>query len=353
MSHQPALAFVAAAGGAILAVRYYKSRVAAEASARTAGLDAAAAIARRPHAPGELALAAADVPVEHYRVMHLRDAFPSDAPSLLSPLATRSWPHNQNFAGDGEEIVTTQVLRPHRSARPHPPRAFLSAGPCERIYWDPATVRAAIVTCGGLCPGLNTVVRELTNALHFTYGVKEGNVLGVPNGFRGFYEEGSGLRVLTPKAVSAIHLEGGTVLGSSRGGFDLERILGAIVEHRINILFIVGGDGTHRGALHVLEGATARGLRLSVACVPKTIDNDVDLIDRSFGFETAVEQALVPLTCAHTEALAAKNGVGLVKLMGCVHARARAGGADARGRMRARVHVRADACARGLLCAHG
>jgi 6-phosphofructokinase 1 len=251
--------------------------------------------------------------VEHFPVPHVRDAHP-DTPSLPSPLANRPWPRNQNFAGDGEEVVTTQVLRPHRSAAPRPTRAFLSAGPCERIYWDPATVRAAVVTCGGLCPGLNTVIREVVNALHFTYGVRAGNVFGVPNGFRGFYE--GELRVLTPKAVSTIHLEGGSVLGTSRGGFDLERILGAIVAHRLNMVFVIGGDGTHRGALQLLKGATARNLRLSVACVPKTIDNDIGLIDKSFGFDTAVEAALVPLACAHTEALAAQGGVGLVKLMG-------------------------------------
>lgn len=299
-----ALGFLALAGGVTAAARVYQGRRKAESDQRVAKVDSV--VMRRSHSLAEMAsVAEHDEPVEHYPVMHLRDSF-DDVISQPSPLVARKWPRNQNFVGEGEEIITTQVLRPHHNAPPHPTRAFLGAGPCEKIYWDPATVRAAIVTCGGLCPGLNTVIRELVNAMHYTYGVKEGNVLGVSNGYRGFYE--GELRVLTPHNVSPIHLEGGTVLGSSRGGFDLERILESLERHRINIVYIVGGDGTHRGALNLLKGATARNVRLTVACVPKTIDNDIGLIDRSFGFETAVEQAVVPLTCAHTEALAAKNG---------------------------------------------
>jgi 6-phosphofructokinase 1 len=150
-------------------------------------------------------------------------------------------------------------------------------------------------------------------------GVKPGSVFGIPNGYRGFYEGGGeqeDWRVLTPDLVSDIHEMGGTVLGSSRGGFDLDKILDALQKKSINIVFLVGGDGTHRGALALLKGAAERKVRLSVVGVPKTIDNDIDVIDRSFGFDTAVDQAVHPITCAHTEARAAKNGVGLVKLMG-------------------------------------
>lgn len=299
-----ALAFAALAGGATYAARTLATRRTTAAAERVAKVDAVAM--RRSHSLAELAsVAEHDEPVEHYPVMHLRDSFP-EVEARPSPLVARMWPRNQNFVGDGEEVVTTQVLRPHHNAPPHPTRAFLAAGPCETIYWDPATVRAAVVTCGGLCPGLNTVIREVVNALHYTYGVREGNVLGVSNGYRGFYE--APMTVLTPRSVSHIHVEGGTVLGSSRGGFDLQRILESLTANRINMVFVVGGDGTHRGALQLLKGATAAGMKLSVACVPKTIDNDIGLIDKSFGFDTAVEQAVVPLTCAHTEALAAKNG---------------------------------------------
>lgn len=131
---------------------------------------------------------------------------------------------------------------------------------------------------------------------------------------RGFYEDE--WKVLTPDNVSGIHEAGGTVLGSSRGGFDLDKILESCEKNNINMVFLVGGDGTHRGALALLKGATARKMKLSVVGVPKTIDNDIDVIDKSFGFETAVEQAVQPITCSHTEARAAKNGIGLVKLMG-------------------------------------
>jgi 6-phosphofructokinase 1 len=116
--------------------------------------------------------------------------------------------------------------------------------------------------------------------------------------------------------VSQIHLAGGTVLGSSRGGFDLDKILASIKANRLDILFVIGGDGTHRGALALLKGATAAKMKLCIACVPKSIDNDIGLIDKTFGFDTAVEQAVLPINCAHTEARAAMNGVGIVKLMG-------------------------------------
>lgn len=150
--------------------------------------------------------------------------------------------------------------------------------------------------------------------LHYVYGVKKGNVFGVPSGYQGFYS--GEWQVLEPDGVSAIHESGGTILGSSRGGFDLDKILDSLEKQKINIVFLIGGDGTHRGALALLKGSIARKMKLSVVGVPKTIDNDIDIIDRSFGFDTAVEQAVLPLTCAHTEARAAKNGVGLVKLMG-------------------------------------
>lgn len=137
---------------------------------------------------------------------------------------------------------------------------------------------------------------------------------GIQNGYRGFYE--LPWKVLTPQYVSPIHEQGGTILGSSRGGFDLDKILAALEEKGINMVFIIGGDGTHRGGLALLKGATAKHVKLSVACVPKTIDNDIAVIDKTFGFDTAVEEAVRPIQCAHTEARAAKGGIGLVKLMG-------------------------------------
>ena len=136
-----------------------------------------------------------------------------------------------------------------------------------------------------------------------------------PPGYRGLYD-GSTWRELTPDTVSHIHTLGGTVLGSSRGGFDSDKILNALVSRGINLLFVIGGDGTHRGALQLVRDAAARSLRICIAGVPKTIDNDIPVIDKSFGFDTAVARAVEPITCAHTEAKAAPNGIGLVKLMG-------------------------------------
>ena len=150
----------------------------------------------------------------------------------------------------------------------------------------------------------------------YTYGVRPGGVRGVLNGYRGFYDESVAWVPLTPAAVSRIHLTGGTVLGSSRGGFDARRILAALARERVDIVVLIGGDGTHRGAAALAAAARAAGMRLSVACVPKTVDNDLPVIDGSFGFVTAVEQAVRPIDCAHTEAHSATAGVGLVKLKG-------------------------------------
>jgi len=192
--------------------------------------------------------------------------------------------------------------------------AYATAGPCRVLVHDPATVRVAIATCGGLCPGLNTVIREIVMCLTYAYGVPRGNVFGVPNGYRGFYS--CDWLPLTPEDVSRAHSAGGTLLGSSRGGMDAGRIAEALAAQRVNIVFLIGGDGTHRGADVLCAELVRRGLPITVGCVPKTIDNDIGIIDRSFGFQTAVEHAVRPIACAHTEAHSAKNGIGLVKLMG-------------------------------------
>jgi 6-phosphofructokinase len=258
--------------------------------------------------------------VEHLLVPHLREFYGDSLEKFDNPLLTRVWPRNLNFVAEAEEVIATQIVKPAAAGsflptpRASAVRAFVAAGPTSQIYWNPKTVKSAIVTCGGLCPGLNTVVREIVMALNYVYGVSPGSVFGVQNGFRGFYE--LPWKTLTPDSVSAIHRQGGTVLGSSRGGFDLERILASLVEKEVGIVFIIGGDGTHRGALALLKGASARGMKLTVACVPKTIDNDIAIVDRTFGFDTAVQEAVRPIECAHTEARASQNGVGLVKLMG-------------------------------------
>jgi 6-phosphofructokinase 1 len=208
--------------------------------------------------------------------------------------------------------------------------SYMRAGPRRTLHFDPATVSAAIVTCGGLCPGLNNVIREITNTLFQLYGIG-GKVYGIQGGFQGFvldkepsssWSSHGGPRVLrpielTPAMVENIHHEGGTCLGSSRGGFDLERILDFLHAKRINQLYVIGGDGTHRGAFAIHEGCMGRGYNISVAGIPKTIDNDVEYIDQSFGFGSAVEAACLSIRSAKTEAVCnLPNGIGIVKLMG-------------------------------------
>jgi 6-phosphofructokinase 1 len=169
-----------------------------------------------------------------------------------------------------------------------------------------------------LCPGLNNVIREITNTLHQIYGIG-GRVYGIQGGYRGFYDPSPHLQpvLLTPDFVDGIHHEGGTVLGSSRGGFDLDKILSFLQQKHVNQLYVIGGDGTHRGAFRIHEGCMERGLNVSVAGIPKTIDNDIDYIDHSFGFSSAVEAAQTAIRSARTEAVCnLPNGIGIVKLMG-------------------------------------
>jgi len=190
-------------------------------------------------------------------------------------------------------------------------RALRRGGAAQTVIWEPDEVRAAIVTCGGLSPGLNNVIRGLVNTLS-QYGVSR--VYGIPFGYKGIY--GADYRPLTPQNVSLIHHEGGTTLGASRGGFDQDKILDALEARGINQLYVVGGDGTHRGAYKLHQEAQRRGLKIAVIGIPKTVDNDIGLIDRSFGFKTCIEEATKVIECARVEASSAPNGVCVVKLMG-------------------------------------
>jgi 6-phosphofructokinase 1 len=190
------------------------------------------------------------------------------------------------------------------------------AGPREKIYFDPKHVHAAIVTCGGLCPGLNNVVRAVVRCLWFRYKIRR--ITGIQNGYRGFLPDtGFDPIDLDPEVVDDIQTKGGTILKSARGGGDrVEEIADAVERMNISILFTIGGDGTQRGALEIGEELERRGLKIAVVGIPKTIDNDLSFIQRSFGFETAVSEAVKAVSAAHTEAHDTINGVGLVKLMG-------------------------------------
>jgi 6-phosphofructokinase 1 len=190
------------------------------------------------------------------------------------------------------------------------------AGPREFIYFSPAHVHAGIVSCGGLCPGINDVIRAIVRCLWYRYGVTR--ISGIRYGYRGFLPESQfGVKELDPDNVDDIHKIGGTFLGSARGGGrEVEKIVDAMEKLNLNMLFTIGGDGTQRGTIDIAEEIDKRKLKISMIGIPKTVDNDFALIDRSFGFNTAVEKAVEVVSAAHMEASSAINGVGLVKLMG-------------------------------------
>lgn len=190
------------------------------------------------------------------------------------------------------------------------------AGPREKVFFNPAHVHAAVVTCGGLCPGLNNVIRAIVRCLWYRYEVRR--ITGIQNGYRGFLPDSNFPTIeMTPSLVDDIQMKGGTILGSSRGGGDrVEEIADALERMNINMFFTIGGDGTQRGAVDIAEELARRNLKIAVVGIPKTIDNDLNFIQRSFGFETAVAKAVEAVRGAHVEAHDAINGIGLVKVMG-------------------------------------
>ncbi|SBW28860.1 6-phosphofructokinase 3 [Candidatus Protofrankia californiensis] len=192
---------------------------------------------------------------------------------------------------------------------------FEPAGPRRKIFFDPSKTRVGIVTCGGLCPGLNDVIRGLVLELTSHYGVTR--IFGFRNGYQGFIARyGHSVLDLTPELVSTINENGGTILGTSRGQQDPEEVVDCLERMSITILFVVGGDGSLRGALEIGRVARERGDKIAVVGVPKTIDNDVPYIDQSFGFQTAFSKAAESIRAAHVEAMSSPNGIGVVKLMG-------------------------------------
>ncbi|MBN8452866.1 ATP-dependent 6-phosphofructokinase [Accumulibacter sp.] len=219
----------------------------------------------------------------------------------------------QRTVSDQARVSSCLILDP--DAPPADESLFELAGPRGRLFFDPQRTRAGMVTCGGLCPGLNNVIRSLFLELHHGYGVKE--VLGFRGGYQGL-DPASGWEpfVLTPEFVHHIHDIGGTVLGTSRGPVDVGIAVDNLIRREVNILFTIGGDGTQRGGNALFEEARRRGHALAVVGIPKTIDNDVPFVARSFGYLTAVERAAHVLQCAHTEAHSVHNGIALVKLMG-------------------------------------
>jgi 6-phosphofructokinase 1 len=221
------------------------------------------------------------------------------------------------FVDDSERILYDVSLGNYKKCHQSGelPVSFEKAGPRENIYFEPAKTKVGIVTCGGLCPGLNNVIRSLVNELYYRYGISR--VLGFQYGYEGMISSYNHAVVeLTPPMVSYIHLVGGTFLGSSRGEQDVAKMVDTLEVLNINVLFCIGGDGTLRGAHAIHNEVEKRNLKISVAGIPKTIDNDIDLIQKSFGFETAFSIANDIIRNAHNEAYGAFNGIALVKLMG-------------------------------------
>ena len=240
-----------------------------------------------------------------------------DSPIRPVPMFNKDGqPVEKKFVRDTDRILVEDSLNCLKRLKPgEEPLSFELAGPREKIYFDPYKLHCAIATCGGLCPGTNDVIRSIVLELHHLYRVR--HIYGVRYGFQGFIPSyGHDLMELTPEAVVDIHSFGGTILSSSRGHQDIGEIVDALDRLNVQLLFLIGGDGTLRAADLICAEIAARGLRIGVIVVPKTIDNDIAFVSRSFGFDTAVEIATQAIQAAHTEAAGAPNGIGLVKLMG-------------------------------------
>jgi 6-phosphofructokinase 1 len=221
------------------------------------------------------------------------------------------------FTEDREQILFHRELNAIQSylEKGGSPPSFEAAGPREKVFFNPADLSCGIVTCGGLCPGINDVIRSIVLSLHHHYGVR--NIYGFPYGYQGLNPEyGHSPVQLTPGLVNPISESGGTMLASSRGNQDTSLMVDTLERMKIGILYCIGGDGTQRGALAISEEARRRKLKLSVIGIPKTIDNDISFVQKTFGFETAVSEAKRATYAAHVEAIGAPNGIGLVKLMG-------------------------------------
>lgn len=221
------------------------------------------------------------------------------------------------FVEDDERVIVDSTLGHWNKykAGGRVPHSFELAGPRRKIFFDPSKTKCGIVTCGGLCPGINDVIRSIVLQLHHVYHVE--NIYGISYGLQGFIPRFKHPLVeLTPSYVEHIHELGGTVLGSSRGSEDIGEIVDAIERLNMNIVFFIGGDGTLKAASAVAKEALARDFKCSVIAVPKTIDNDIFFVSKTFGFDTAVEEARRVIQCAHVEATGAPNGIGLVKVMG-------------------------------------
>jgi 6-phosphofructokinase 1 len=239
--------------------------------------------------------------------------------NIVSPLFNKNTSANTTykFISNGDRVLYNATLNEFKKSieTGEEPISFEKAGPHNNLYFEPAKTKVGIVTCGGLCPGLNDVIRSIVNQLYYRYGVER--IIGFRYGYEGLVPEYNHETVdLTPQVVDGINLTGGTFLGASRGLQDVEQIVDTLERTNTNILFCIGGDGTLKGAHAINEEVEKRNLKISIAGIPKTIDNDINLIEKSFGFETAFTIANEIIQYAHNEAEGAYNGISLIKLMG-------------------------------------
>lgn len=235
---------------------------------------------------------------------------------IPSPLAKKhaAGEFKQRFVSDDARIIV-DVEVDQIDMTQSQVASFDQAGPRENIYFDPSKLKCAIVTCGGLCPGLNDIIRSIVLELYHIYQVK--SIYGIKHGLQGFIPDfGHDVIHLQPDMLSGIQNKGGSILGSSRGTQDIGMIVDCLERLNVGILFMVGGDGTLVASNRIAEEIDQRGLKISVIAIPKTIDNDIYLVSRSFGFDTAVDVATLAIRGAHNEAVAYPNGIGLIKLMG-------------------------------------
>ncbi|MFZ1037958.1 MAG: ATP-dependent 6-phosphofructokinase [Smithella sp.] len=222
-----------------------------------------------------------------------------------------------NFTPDKKRLLVNAYSDNYHSCvdKNGQPLSVELAGPRDKIFFNPSRTKAAIVTCGGLCPGINDVIRSITTTLFFNYHVRD--IVGVKYGLRGLNPVcGHELVKLSPETVKDITSIGGSILSTSRGPQDVNTVVNYLAGLKINILFCIGGDGTIRAAEFITARIKKRGLKIAVVCIPKTIDNDLNLIQKSFGFDTAIEKAAQAIKSAHVEAKGAFNGIGLIKIMG-------------------------------------
>jgi 6-phosphofructokinase 1 len=234
--------------------------------------------------------------------------------AVITRLGEPQYPSPSRFCVEDDLLVPSDIQW-EGGKLPEDLILFESAGPRQRLFFDPRLTRAAIITCGGLCPGLNNVIRSLTRELIRGYGVS--SVIGIRDGYRGLDpQRGKPPVELTEDFVEDIHKDGGTVLGTSRGPVDMGTAVQFLIDRQVNILFTVGGDGTQRGGNELYLEARRRGHALCVVGIPKTVDNDVAFVARSFGYLTAVQEGAAVLHRAHTEARSVENGIAVVKLMG-------------------------------------